>query len=485
MVDQARDAEIRRLFFAEHWKKGTISTQLGVHHEVVERAIGALGPEPRRGPRASILDPYKPFVQETLEQYPTLCSSRLFDMLCERGYSGSERTLRRHVRAVRPVPRAEAFLRIETLPGEQSQVDWGHVGTQLIDGSERALWVFVIVLAHCRAFWAELVVDLTVHSLLRSLVRASTYFGGVTRQWLFDNPKIVVIERNGDAIRYHPDLLRLCGAMHVQPRLCGVRKPEHKGGVERAIRYLRQRFFAARTIRDLAQGNAELLDFAQSTAMSRPHPTRAGLTVQEVFAEEKTHLLSLPAVLPCTDAMTPVRVDKTACVRFDTNSYSVPPAYVGKTLTIVSSDTAVRVLDGDSEVAVHERCWAKRKLLEQRHHREEILAAKRAARDPKGRDRLRAEVPRIDELLQAWADEGRNLGSMVARTLKLLDLYGATTLAACVQQLLERDGTDFGALTLLCEKSRKRPVALPLELAPHVQDRDVVPHDLGDYDDDE
>ena len=120
-----------------------------------------------------------------------------------------------------------------------------------------------MVLSYSRAMWAELVIDLTVVSLRRSLVRGCAYFGGATRQWLFDNPKIVVIERHGDAVRFHPDLLALCGKMHVEPRLCGVRKPEHKGKVERAIRYLRERFFAARTIRDLDRGNADLLTFVE------------------------------------------------------------------------------------------------------------------------------------------------------------------------------------------------------------------------------
>jgi len=80
-------------------------------------------------------------------------------------------------------------------------------------------------------------------------VRACRYFRGTARQWLFDNPKIVVLERHGDAVRFHPELLALSGQLCVAPRLCGVRKPQQKGKVERAMRYLRERFFvsAART----------------------------------------------------------------------------------------------------------------------------------------------------------------------------------------------------------------------------------------------
>ncbi len=484
MLERDKAAEIRRLFFAEHWKVGTIVSQLGVHRDVVKRVIGQMG-RPGAGTerRASVLDPYKPFVDEVLQTYPRLRATRIYDMLGERGYTGSLRTLRRHVTEVRPAPKGEVFVRTETLPGEQAQVDWGHVGKLFIDGTERSLWVFVIVLVYSRVLWAELVFEQGVHSLLRSLVRASSFFGGLTRQWLFDNPKTVVLERRGDVVRYHPDLLELSATLHVQLRLCAVRKPNQKGSVERAVRYLKERFFAARRIYSIEQGNEQLLRFIDEVAMKRSHPVDQQRTVAEVFEQdEKPHLLSLPEVMPVTDQVLPVPADKTAFIRFDTNRYSVPPDHARKTLTLAASDTTVRVLDGHTELARHQRCWGRNQPVEDPLHRSEILQRKRAARDGKTRDRLRVEVPRIVELMQLWADQGRNVGSQVARTLKLLDLYGARVLSEAVDELLQRGGSDYGALCLLCDKRRSRPIAPPLELGAHVKDRDVIPHDLGGYD---
>jgi transposase len=165
--------------------------------------------------------PYTDFINETLAKYPRLRSTRLLDMLKERGFRGSERTLRRFVMMVRPAPKREAFLRLDPLIGEQAQIDWAHVGQIPVPGGgSRSLWLFVMVLAWSRAMWGEFCFDTTVHSLLRSLVRASTYFGGAARQWLFDNPKIVVLERHGDTARFHPLLLDLGSAMHVQLQLC-------------------------------------------------------------------------------------------------------------------------------------------------------------------------------------------------------------------------------------------------------------------------
>lgn len=145
----------------------------------------------------------------------------------------------------------------------------------------------------------------------------------------------------------------------------------------------------------------------------------------------------------------------------------------------------MRLLDGDSVVATHARSWAKNTTVEDPAHRAAILATKRGARDGKSCDRLRTEVPHADELMRRWLEDGRNVGSLVARTLQLLDLYGVAVLAPAVDDLLARGGHDLGALAILCEQRRTRPRrVLPVQLGPHVVDRDVVPHDLGGYDDD-
>ena len=496
-IDAAKEAEIRRLHFAEHWKVGTIVAQLGLHHECVERVLclgkgarsGAVGqgkpavvavdnvPEPLRG--------YEAFVAETLTQYPRLRATRLHDMLVERGYEGSMRTVRRHVQLTRPVPKAEVFLRLESLIAEQAQIDWAHISNIPVPGGTRQLWAFVMVLSYSRAIWGELVIDLTAASLRRSLVRGCAYFRGATRQWLFDNPKIVVIERHGDAVRFHPDLLALCGKMHVEPRLCGVRKPEHKGKVERAIRYLRERFFAARTIRDIDRGNADLLTFIHDIADARPHPRWPTRRVREVLVEEQSRLLALPSPLPSIELVQPVAIDKTAFARFDTNRYSVPPACANKTLTLVASDTTVRVLDGSTEVAHHARSWGRAQFIEAHEHRAELLELKRAAREGKGLDRLSAAIPGFNILLERWVEAGRNVGFMTAKASRLLDLYGLEIFGAAAREAIARGTHDPGALAVLCEERRRAadcPVPIDIELGTHVPDCDVIPHNLESYD---
>lgn len=486
-VSLEQEAEIRRLYFAEHWKRGTIVAHLGVHEDVVERVLGRPGPRPKTAlPLLPVaLEPFVGFIDETLSRYPRLVGTRVFDMVCARGYTGSLRTLRRHLRKVRPVPRSEVFLRTTPLIGEQSQFDWAHVGHLDVPGGRRPIHLFVIVLAYSRKCWGELVLDLSAYSLRRSLARAAAYFGGSTRQWLSDNPRTIVLERQGDAVRFHPLLLELSGMLHVAIRLCGVRKPQEKGIVERLIRFFRERFFAGRTLHSIEEGNAQLLDFICRIADERAHPQWPDRRIREVWEEERQRLLPLPSPLPPTDLVMPIVADKTAFIRFDGNAYSVPADHARKTLTLVADDRRIRLLDGKDEVASHARAWGRRERVEDPAHRKELLAQKQAARQAKGLDRLRARIPGFESLLLRWADAGRNLGSMTARTLKVLDLYGDDALGQAVAQALEKGLHDPGALATLCEQARiaqDRPMPVSLEFADHVRDRDVLPHDLGGYD---
>lgn len=480
------EAEIQRLAHTEGWVVGTIASELGVHHDVVERVLDAEHAVVKdRPPRASKLDRYKPFVLGVLEKHPRLRATRIFHMLRKRGYRGSAKTVRRYVATVRPRRAVEAYLVCERLPGEQAQIDWGKVGTLAVPGGMRVLWVFLMTLPYSRYRYAELVLDLGVETLRRSLRRAVYFFGGTPREWLFDNTKAVVIERFGEAKHLQRDLLELAAALHVMPRLCRPRRPTDKGGVERGIRDLKEAHFAGRTIRSIEQGNRELLEFIQEVVCERKHPTQPTRTVAQVWEEERTKLLPLPVHFPSTDLVTPVSVDKTASVRLATNRYSVPARYAGRTLTLVADDATVRVLDGTTEVARHARSHGRNQRVEDLSHRSELAVQRRAANAAPVRHHLLAEVPELGILFERWVARGRNVGALTGRTKKLRELYGVDIFREAVREMVAHETHDVGALALLCEQARRRrnqPVPLPLPLPAHVVDGDVQTHDLAGYD---
>jgi len=325
MIPAAQVAEIRRLFFAEHWRVGTIAAQLDLHADTVRRALATERFARPGVARPSKLDPYRPFLQATLEQYPRLRATRLFEMARSRGYAGSVGQVRRAVRVLRPAPKTAAYLRLNLLPGEQGQADWGSFGTVTIGRATRRLSAFVLVLSWSRALHAVFMLDQSLESVLRGHVEAFTALRGVPRVLLYDNMKSAVLERQGDAIRFHPRLLELCGHYHFVPRPCAVGAAWEKGRVERAIRYLREAFFAARAFRDVEDLNRQFAHWRDTVAHARKVPGDPTRTVADALAEEQGRLLPLPQHPFPTALVKVVRSGKTPYIRFDRNWDLDPP----------------------------------------------------------------------------------------------------------------------------------------------------------------
>ena len=345
MIDPEVRVQIRRYFYAEHWKVGTIAQALGVHPDTVKRAIEVERFHRAERLRASMLDAYLPLVRQTLEAHPRLRATRLHQMLQDRGYRGNVQQVRRVVARLRPRPQ-EAFLRLHVFVGEQAQVDWASFGTVMVGRARRALSCFVMTLSWSRALYLEFFFDQTMENFLRGHVNAFASFHGSARILLYDNLKSAVLERRGSLIHFNPRLLELAGHYHFEPNPCQVRAGNQKGRVERAIRFVRDSFWAARTFATLEECNRQALKWRDEVAHQRPWPDDRNRTVAEVFAEERPRLLPLPAHEFSTDRVVAVRSAKTIYVRFDGNDYSIPPEAVGRELTLAASDTEVRILDG-------------------------------------------------------------------------------------------------------------------------------------------
>jgi len=486
MLNLETQAHIRHLFFAEHWKIGTIAQQLGVHPDAVRHAVKSDTFHQAQALRPCITDPYLEFIRETLKNYPQLRATRILQMVRDRGYTGSIVQLRRVVARLRPV-RREAFLRLCLFPGEQAQADWAHFGEVRVGRARRRLSCFLITLSYSRSLYLEFFFDQTIENFLRGHVHAFQAWSGTPRITLYDNLKSVVLERRGDAIHFHPRLLELCGHYHFLARPCAVRAGNQKGRIERAIRYVRESFWAGRSFSTLEECNRQALLWRDQIAHQRPWPGDDSRTVAQVFEQEQPRLLPLPEHPFPTDLVRAVHSDKTIYIRFDLNDYSIPPHAVGRPLTLVASDSEVRILDGTQELACHRRSYDRRQLLLDPAHQQELLQEKRKARGSTPGGRLEQAVPESGALLEAAFARGESAGSQTAQLLKLLDNYGSAELRDAIREALEHGTPRVSSVAFLLRKhqrSRERRAPVPVDLSQHPElaALNMQPQNLEVYD---
>jgi transposase len=489
MLPVKQQVRIRNLFYAEHWKVGTIAAELGLHPDAVKRAIEAerFGVR-RRTPYSSMLDPYKPFIIDILDKHPRLRATRIFQMLRLRGYPGAIAVLRRYVRQVRPAPSKEAYLRLQTMPGEQGQVDWANFGKLQVGETPRTLSCFVLVLSYSRAMYARFALDQSLESFLRGHVEAFEYLGGAPRTLLYDNLKSVVLERDGEHVRFHPHLLEIAGHYHFTPKPCAPYRGNEKGKVERAIQYLRTSFFPARHFASIHELNDQLKRWLSEVAEQRSRPTDADhRTVGECLKQERELLLELPQHRFDCDLVLAVKSRKQPYIRFDKNDYSIPHQLVGKPLTLIASEHTVRILDDGQQVAQHQRSYDRGKTVQDEQHLRALARQKKEAAQLSGRDLLRSVCPHANAFIAQLAQRGNPFGPQTSRLLKLLDRYGAAELDTAIAEALQRNAIGASAVAHICDQrryQRGQPPLLPPVISQQIRDRDVhiTPHDLNSYD---
>ena len=390
------------------------------------------------------------------------------------------------VACLRPRPQPEAFQRLKTLPGEQGQVDWGHFGHLTIGRARHQLMAFVMVLNHSRRIFLRFYLNAQMANFLRGHEAAFAAWEGLPKVLLYDNLKSAVLERQGQAIRFHPTVLDFAAHYRFEPRPVAVARGNEKGRVERAIRYVRDHFWPARQWTDIDDLNAQAEAWCDGWTMDRPCPEDHALSVRQAFEREQRLLLTLPDNPDATDERVEVAIGKTPYARFDRNDYSLPHTHVRRTLTVCSTPTQVRILDGPQVIATHARCYDKGRQIEQPEHIEALTTLKRQSRHHRGQDRLIQAAPNARELLTQAAERGDNLGSITAALLRLLDDYGSGELERAIAESLKREVPHPNSVRLILQQRREArdqppPIGVRIDHEPAKQ-LVVRPHDLNSYD---
>lgn len=487
MVNKETIMQVRHEFYARHLTMNAIADLLGINHQTVKRILDLCGrPHPRRILTKTLLQPYQLHIESLLERTPKLRSTRILQILRDKGYKGGLTQLRTFVATIRH-SKKQAFLSLTFFPGEQAQVDWASFGSMKVGRSERKLSCFVMTLSYSRATYAAFTFDQTLESFLRCHIQAFRYLKGVPRTLLYDNLKSAVINREGSAIQFNPKLLEMAGHYRFFPKAANVRAGWEKGRVERTIRYIRDNFFAGREFRTIDDANEQLKHWLETVCNTRKWPQDRHKTVDQAWQEEQEKLMVETPQDFQTDYVGPCIPSKICFVRFDCNDYSAPCEYVGRPLTLVASERQIRILDGSNELACHDRSYEKGQKCQNPQHFATIHEQKPKAHARSKRADLIELIPESAEFFEQIINAGRPTGHSTTKLRQYLEVYGRDAVKDAIAAAVGRDICRVSLVGQLLAKGEKRsstkplqPIAVPNH--PQVKSSTVRPHAFETYD---
>lgn len=354
MLTQEDDVEIHALK-ARGWTVSAIARHTGRDRKTVRRYLVGEGGHQNRMPAPSCLEPYRAYITARFCDDPHLPAVTLLDELAEAGFDRSYPTLVRELRRLelRPVcvvcqqRRGRApTTEIDHPAGEEIQWDWLEL--------ERTPWgqpayALVGALSHSGRFRAVLCEQMTFGHLAGALHEILEALGGSARVWRVDRMATAVIPGTD---RLNPQFAQLAKHYGVDVAVCPPHRPQRKGVVEAAIRFLGDRWWRTARARSLAQAQASLDDFCVRVSDRR---RRRGSTVGELGASEP--LRALPATAYPARIMVARKASRSALVAFEGNRYSVPPQHAGRTVSVIAGvgDPVLRIVSPAGEVIAEHR----------------------------------------------------------------------------------------------------------------------------------
>jgi transposase len=341
----ARDMGISRPTIHKYKIRAELEGYLDKERELPgsEELAESLGPAPKPPRIPSTLENQREIVQKYLDQ--GLQMTVIYQRLRENhGYEGSYSSVRRFVHQLKPLEQ-EAYVRVNSEPGEEVQVDFGYIG-QIFDpktGGMRDGYVFVATLGYSRHQYAEIVLDQKASTWIQLHQRAFAFFGGVPRKVVLDNLKAAVVKTMvvdpviGEAYR------KLAQHYHFLISPNRPATPRHKGKVENGVKYVKRNFFAGQQFVDIESANRRLNAWVMETAGVRDHGTTHQAPLKLFHEIEQAALQELPAEKFDLWDIRIAKVHSDCHIVVDGSFYSVPYPFVKKDVKVHVHDRVVEI----------------------------------------------------------------------------------------------------------------------------------------------
>ena len=332
-----------------------IARKLGISRNTVKKYIENQGyPEPDRSKisRKSLLDPFQGNIAAWLKEDMEYKATWIYDRLGPMGFSGSYEIVKRAVHHIKEGRQRIAYMRFETEPGFQSQVDFGEFQVERADGTILRLYLFSMILGYSRRIYSEFVERCDLPAFLDCHTRAFDYFGGVTEEILYDRMKNVYIRKIAGKDKFNDTLMGFALHYGFKPEAAPAYAAWVKGKIERPYHFIREGFWRGYGFICREAANRDLLQWLQLKD-ERIHGTTHEVVLHR-FERERPQLQALPPLAFDTSWRVYRKVCKDCTVRFEGNSYVVPHTLVGKDLVLRVKDKSMRIFEDNRLIVTYD-----------------------------------------------------------------------------------------------------------------------------------
>lgn len=349
-----------------------IANKLGISRNTVKKYFDnpdIMENNPKK-PRKSLLDKYIGNIKAWLEEDNEYTATWIYDHLVQMGFCGSYEIVKRKVQDLKSERQKIAYMRFETEPGYQAQVDFGEFQVAEADGSVKKLYLFSMILGYSRRMYGELVERCDLPTFLDCHIRAFTYFGGAPAEILYDRMKNVYIGKIAGKKKFNDSLIGFALHYSFKPEVAPSYAAWVKGKVERPYSFIREGFWRGYGFVNALSANRDLLDWLKKKD-ERVHGTTHEVVMQR-FRREEPHLTGLPSQVFDTSYRIYRKVQKDCIVRFEGNSYVLPHTLVGKEVLLRVKGSSMRIFRDNELIVTYEVAKGKGNLIQDKRFYEAL-----------------------------------------------------------------------------------------------------------------